>query len=104
MAAEKRRKTKLYSLGASTVAVVILAGVAIGALLALGAAPMIRDFCDSQPDCQRQAAALLGGIALAQAIQIVVVYFLVDRLNRRSEERILHALGHDLGSTNRIKS
>lgn len=104
MAADKRRKPNLDNLRVSTVAIVILAGLAIGALLALGAAPLIRDFCASQPDCQRQAASLLGGFALAQAIQIVVVYLLVDRLNRKSEERILRALLHHSGGDQPIES
>ncbi len=104
VAADNKRKPRMDSLRASSVAIVIVAGLAIGALLALGAASLIRHVCLSQPDCQRQAAALLGGFALMQTMQIVVVYFLVDRLNRQSEARILRALRHHGGSTQRIKS
>ena len=95
MATNRKRNPKSGSPNTVTMLFVILAGVAIGALLAFGAAPLVAGLCDSEPACQRQISALLGGFALMQAIHIAIVYVLVDRLNRESESRLLAALSRE---------
>lgn len=101
MAADRKRNPISGSPRYFTVLIAILAGVAIGALLALVAAPLLRELCESEPACQRQMTALVGALALMGAIHIAIVYALVDRLNRQSEERTLRALLHHLDSVKR---
>ena len=92
MAGRARRKSKTLTQVASIGLAAIIVGVVIGALLAFVVTPFIRDICASAPVCQRQLSALIGGVALMQAFNIAIIYLLIDRLNRRREDRILSRL------------
>ena len=71
----------------------LISGTALGIVLALGFSRLFVDACEGAPSCQRPLLALFGGIVLLHVFNIIAVFALVDHLNRKSEERLLDALG-----------
>lgn len=56
-----------------------IAGAVVGVALALAVTFFARDSCAGDIICRSRSGALIGGIALIQAINIVVVYALFRR-------------------------
>ncbi len=56
-----------------------IAGAVVGVALALAVTFIARDSCAGDIICRSRSGALIGGIALIQAINIVVVYALFRR-------------------------
>ena len=69
-----------------------LGGVAFGIALAVFVDPLIRDACGSDGACRGSLRLLFGGIALVQALNLLLMTLLVDWLNRRSEGRLLQLI------------
>lgn len=84
-------KSKAPRRSLTLLALLLISGTALGIALALGFNRLIADACEGAPSCQRPLLALLGGIVLLHVVNIIAVYFLVDHLNRKSEERLLDA-------------
>ena len=88
-----RKKSKAPRRSLVLLTLLLISGTAIGIALALGFNRLFADACAGAPSCQRPLLALLGGIVLLHVFNIIAVSALVDHLNRKSEERLLDALG-----------
>lgn len=86
------KKSKAPRRSLTLLIILLISGTALGLALALGFSRLIADACGAAPSCQRPLLALLGGIVLLHVVNIIAVYFLVDHLNRKSDERLLDAL------------
>lgn len=92
----KKKKAPLRS--PAVVMSLIIGGIIIGIILALAFNQLLFDSCQGDLSCQRPVAALFGGIALLHAVSIMLIFALVDHLNRRSENRLLEAFRLQSGS------
>lgn len=85
-------KSKAPRRSLTLLTLLLIGGIALGIVLALGFSRLFADACAGGPSCQRPLLALFGGIVLLHVFNIIAVSALVDHLNRKSEKRMLDAL------------
>ncbi len=83
-----RQDIRAIMLRSSAIFGLTVCGSLIGLALALVAAQALGQFCPEVSACQSSLYAFLGGAALTQGINLIVIFALCRRLRRRRKSAL----------------
>ena len=83
-----RQDVRANALRITAILALTVCGILIGVALALILADALGQYCAADRACQTGLYALIGGIALTQAVNLIVFYVLNRQMRRRKKKRL----------------
>lgn len=83
-----RQDMRANGLRITAILALTVCGILVGVALALILADALGQSCSADRACQTGLYALIGGIALTQAVNLIVFYVLNRQMRRRKKKRM----------------